>query len=508
MQERNNASSLTERTLAIVDIGSNSGRVVVLQRTPSGHIETLEDVRAPLRLVRALDQNGSFPPEVILHTLNIMRDFSAVAAAAGASRTIAVATAAVREAPNGAELVRQIEAVTGFQVEIIDAVQEARYAFAGAIHGLAAEEGLLVDLGGGSMQIVQFKNRELIASWTVPLGCLRLSGRFLASDPPTAQEQQALVRYVRQTLTEAGIPRLDADLALVGTGGTIRNLAKVDRRAHHYPIRRLHGYRLTRARLRTVTDRLVASDATARAGISGLNSDRTDSITGGALAALTLMDYAGTGDMLVAGQGLRDGVAMGPLATGFPAASAVRAASVAALTARFSTWHGDAARRRAAAALDMLDVVAPEVSQEQRELLSFAATMLDVGRSVDYYKRYEHAAEIALSTDLVGFSHRAIALMAAVIQRADSPKASLKPLRPLVVPEDETFVAQAAAILRLADEIGRRAEPSTYPTVEARRAEQGVEVRAAVADTWRLNLLAAQMADYLGPLQIVSSFEE
>ena len=78
----------------------------------------------------------------------------------------------------------------------------------------------------------------------------------------------------------------------------------------------------------------------------------------------------------------------------------------------------------------MLDVVAPEVSQEQRELLSFAATMLDVGRSVDYYKRYEHAAEIALSTDLVGFSHRAIALMAAVIQRADSPKASLKPLRP------------------------------------------------------------------------------
>ena len=76
------------------------------------------------------------------------------------------------------------------------------------------------------------------------------------------------------------------------------------------------------------------------------------------------------------------------------------------------------------------------------------------------------------------------------------------------MPEDEPFVAQAAAILRLADEIGRRAEPSTYPTVEARRAEQGVEVRAAVADTWRLNLLAAQMADYLGPLRIISSFEE
>ena len=127
-----------DRVVGVIDIGSNSGRVVVLEVGPEGHLEVLADSRAPLRLAHDLQEGSRLSDSTIDKTADAVSDFMAIARGAGATRTVAVATAAVREAPNGQDLLDRIRDRAGLEVRIITGEAEARFAFAGAVHGLAA----------------------------------------------------------------------------------------------------------------------------------------------------------------------------------------------------------------------------------------------------------------------------------------------------------------------------------------------------------------------------------
>src|SRR5258707_843238 len=125
----------------------------------------------------------------------------------------------------------------GIPVDIADGEEEARFGFLGAVHGLPVEHGIVLDVGGGSLQLVHFRDRRLKRSLSLKLGALRLNDRFLGSDPPTRGEMRSLKAYVYETMEKEGVGQLLADERMIGTGGTVRNLAKVDRRTRgDYPI--------------------------------------------------------------------------------------------------------------------------------------------------------------------------------------------------------------------------------------------------------------------------------
>ncbi|HXA29058.1 MAG TPA: Ppx/GppA phosphatase family protein [Candidatus Angelobacter sp.] len=445
--------------LAVIDIGSNSGRVIVVRLSNRGHLEILSDARTSLRLIRDLNGGGRLSSAAVDRTVAALHDFLAVADSAGARRVVAVATAAVREASNGDDFIGRVEAATGVDIRVIDGDEEAHYAFTGAVHGLPVEAGLLVDVGGGSLEISHFRNRRALRGWTLPLGALRVTDRFLSSDPPKPGELTRLRDHVVTTLRAAGLPQLRSDESVVGTGGTIRNIAKVHRAAQTYPIPRLHGYELSRRGVREVADRVVSTPLRRRAAISGLSADRADSIVGGVLVVQTVLDEMRAAAMTVSGQGLREGIAFEELSAALPSTGAVRQASLIALASRFTTWDSDRARRRARMAAQLLDLLCPGAGDEMQETLDHAATILDAGRSVDYYNRWEHAADIVLSADLRGFSHHRIALLAAVILRAGRDRVSLRPYSTLLDAVDPRDIDRVALVLVLADEVERRMSP-------------------------------------------------
>src|ERR1700681_34241 len=140
------------KSLGVIDIGSNSGRVMVARVVGAAHLDVLGDARSPLRLVRDVASGGRLSAETIDRTLRIVRGFVAVATSVGAERTVAVATAAVREASNGEELIERVRVELGIPVDIADGAEEARYGFYGAVHGLPVEHGIVLDVGGGSLQ--------------------------------------------------------------------------------------------------------------------------------------------------------------------------------------------------------------------------------------------------------------------------------------------------------------------------------------------------------------------
>ena len=470
--------------IAVIDIGSNSGRVVVVELTPEGHLAIVADARSPLRLARDVAQSGRLGTAAIERTIQALRDFQAVARGAGAERVAAVATAAVRTAEDRDDLVARIREETGLEVDVIDGVTEASYAFLGAVHGLPVEHGLLVDMGGGSMDLSRFRDRRLIRSWSLPLGALLLSDRFLISDPPENDEVDKLRVHVEKALGDAGVPALAEDEQLVGTGGTIRNLASIDERRHRYSIPHLHGYRLSRDRLDETVSLLVGRRRSKRRTTPGLNADRVDSILGGAIAVQELVAFSGGPDVTISGQGLREGVALSLLREPDAALVQMRTASVDALCARFSTWSRGRAVRRAGAVGTLLDALAPEATAEARALVGYAASILDLGRSIDYYERHRHAADVVLAADLAGFSHSDLAFVAEVLRHAGGERPS-KAFRPLLSKEQRAEISQAGVILALADEIERRTPPGLPVVVSCRIEAKEAVVASPVITAWR-----------------------
>ena len=245
-----------------------------------------------------------------------------------------------------------------------------------------------------------------------------------------------LREHVRQLLKEAGVRPLGKGDELVGTGGTMRNIAKIDRRSRDYPVPRLHGYVVTRARVGEVVEAVASRRLRKRGAIAGLNEDRGDSIVGGSLAIHTLMEALEAREVWVSGQGVRDGLAL-HLTTGqdvLPAPEVVRTASIQALTGRFDGWDEGRAERRMALATAFSARSSPRATLEMREVLQEAATVLDIGRSVGFFDRHEHVAEVVLATDLDGFSHRAIALLSAVTLAAGGEDMKPKSYAPLLGP--------------------------------------------------------------------------
>jgi exopolyphosphatase/guanosine-5'-triphosphate,3'-diphosphate pyrophosphatase len=474
------------QTLGVIDIGSNSGRVMVARVDGAAHLDVLGDARSPLRLVRDVTRDGLLKPETIERTLCIVRGFVAVAASAGAERTVAVATAAVREASNGEELIQRARSELGIPVEIADGEEEAQLGFLGAIHGLPVEHGIVLDVGGGSLQLVHFRDRQLKRWWSLRLGALRLNDRFLRSDPPTRGEMRNLKNHVYETMENAGVNPLLADERLIGTGGSVRNLAKVDRRTRgDYPISRLHGYTIDRRRLDDAGVLLASQVASDRGRVPGLNGDRSDSIVGGALVVQAVMDRLLAAEFTVAGYGLREGIALRSVTDEPVPVAQVQRASLLSLGGRFTTWDPVAAERRAAVLERLLAVLAPGLSSEALSAAVSAAQLLDIGASIDYYRRHAHSARIVADANLDGYAHRTLALIAATVLAVGEREATVKGFAPLLAAADQPLVEQIASAVGLADALVRYGSANVDDALPE-RSNGHVALDTSVVDAWPL----------------------
>jgi exopolyphosphatase/guanosine-5'-triphosphate,3'-diphosphate pyrophosphatase len=478
--------------MAVIDLGSNSGRVVVLDVDDHGSIEILADGRSPLRLARDVAPTGRLSSEAIDRAIAALRDFEAIASGNGAVRTLAVATEAIREAANGDELLTRIRAQTGIEVRVIGGAEEARLGFLGAVYSLPVEHGTVADIGGGSVELSRFRDRRLRQSFTFPVGALRMSDRYLVSDPPAPGELEALTSAVRKALQEQGVPALTGDERLIGTGGTIRNLAKLDRSGRPYPIPRLDGYVLGKRRVEELLELLSRRRLSRRQVMAGLNADRADSIVGGAVVAVATMETLGADEIIVSGRGLREGLAFDSIGAHLPSPQSVRRSSIAALASRFSSWDRGRAERRAAIAARLLLALEPAAGPSQEERLDHAATVLDVGRSIDFYRRHEHTADILVASDLAGFTHRKLAWLAAIVRQAGDEDMSVRLYRPLLGPDDAEPVARAGAILDIADEIEHRVAPGRRLPVSCEVRGREVHLAAPIFDVARRARLDAR----------------
>jgi exopolyphosphatase/guanosine-5'-triphosphate,3'-diphosphate pyrophosphatase len=301
---------------------------------------------------------------------------------------------------------------------------------------------------------------------------------------------------VLECLKEARIPRLRPDEMLVGTGGSCRNLAKVDRRPRVYPVTRLHGYRLSRNRVAELATLLAAKRESRRGRVPGLSRERGDSIAGGGVGMLALLDHLGADEILVAGQGVREGAAYSLMERGTSSAARGRERSLRALCERFATWGAGRAERR----VRLVETLATRVaipSAAVRQLLGPAAQLLDIGVSVDYFDRHEHAADIVLATDLEGFTHHQVALLSAIVRAACEDPEPFS-YGPLIAATEKADVKRAGVLVALADDIEERCVPGRRPDVHLRVSNGTLRVLVGGLLGWRPRALETRFARAFG----------
>ena len=450
---------------AIIDVGSGSARTVVMQLT-SGGVEILAQQRLALNLMSHVNRQGALDAEGVTSTLDAIEDFVQVCRGYGITTVHAVGTEALRKSHNAADITRMAHQRYGVDLRIISGYEEAGYCFIGAVQGLPVTRGLLADLGGGSMEVVGFADRRMKMRDTLPLGSLRIANTFRLTDRPTAEDMEAAFRYARQCLAMAKVPYLGPEDTLVGSGGSMRLLSKLDRQRRAYPIHTMHGYSLGEKGLSKLVDLLASCDLEERSLIPGMNPERTHSIVGGAVVAQALLQHTGVESIMLSGQGLREGLARQrePLPedgqVSLMSIASVRRNTLKDVMSRFASRFTRRGARRAALASRIAHTVWDGRRRRLTSSLECAALLLDVGSVVDFYNRLNRAASILAWTDLPGFSHRESAQIAAMLLLAEGRRLPKKYRKTRILSDkDRRRLGQAALVLTLADELERRLPP-------------------------------------------------
>ncbi len=442
---------------AVADIGSNSARLLVVRATEQGHLDVLADARVALRLMRDVDAAGRLSKAALNRTTQTLAAFATIARRHGARTVNVVATSAIRDASNREGFVADAQRRSGLAITVLSGEEEARLALVGAVSGLPVESGAVVDLGGGSMEVAAFSRRRFQAGITLPLGALRVSDVFLRHDPPRPDELAALRDHVRAALSAVDATDLANAESLVGTGGTIRALAKAARGRGPVAVNRLHGYQLRRRDVTTLIDKLVRLPATRRTSVAGISSTRAESVLGGALVIETLMELGGAEDILVSGYGVRQGVLIDQLDLPAARPRQVRDASVSAVLARLRGGNPGSQRRRLLVSA-LAAVLAPTLTGELLEMAGHAARLVDAGARLDHYGRWSESASLATTADLDGFTHAELATIAAILLCAGASAVPTQLRRESGVARPR--LEAAGTLLALADDIDHRLPPA------------------------------------------------
>jgi len=276
--------------LAAIDVGTNSIRLVVAQLESAGTYSNLDEEREMSRLGQGLTRTGRLAEGPMKSSLDAIGKMQAISAGFGVRELRGIATSAVREAANGASFCREAKRRFGVNIEVISAEEEARLAFRSATRQfeLNGHATSIVDIGGGSVEVVLAAGSAIDEIHSLPLGALRLTEQFCRTDPLRRRHWRQLKNRIDKViLRQIGKPPFRADV-MFGSGGTFSTLAEIAQCEREGKTETVHGYELTRAELDHLMDRLIAEPLEGRRRIPGLNPARADIIVAGAAVVARL----------------------------------------------------------------------------------------------------------------------------------------------------------------------------------------------------------------------------
>lgn len=299
----------TKMKTAIIDIGSNTVRLVIYDYDAREGLHELGNMKVVARLRTHILPTGEMTEEGITLLEHILHDFIEMIEDFGVTDVRAAATAAIRQATNRNEIIKRMSKKLGLKIDLLSEEQEAYYGFAGVAYSLATPSAVTIDIGGGSTEITLFKDKELMHSYSFPFGTVSLKQMFVKGEVLSTNEQQQLNDYVREQFAQIAWIK-DCNLPVIGIGGSARNIAQVHQQRQNYGLTGVHGYEMTAQDLRKLNDYLGNMTYDELKQLDGLSSDRADIIVPALSVFRILLNIVGTTRFQLTKKGLREGLVM------------------------------------------------------------------------------------------------------------------------------------------------------------------------------------------------------
>lgn len=450
----------TDQRIAAIDIGSNSIRQIVADVSPTGQIRVVDEMKAMPRLGEGLEATGALSRTAIEAGTAAVHRMVGLARTLSAERIEIVATSAVRDASNASDFTSQILADTGVPVRVLSGEEEALLCFRSALahFELGAGRSLVMDIGGGSLELVLAKDGLIERLASLPFGAVRMTERFLTPVVRTRGVRR-LRAHVREGLKRAMPVKDWRGAQVIGSGGTFTNLAGVVLNRANVTARSTHGTRITRVELEHVLDWLQRLSSEERAAVPGLNPARADIIVAGLSVAAEVLARFDPRDLLVSGYGIREGIllesARVQLQVADPGAARERSVRQFAERCHYEEPHAHQVRKLA---LQLFDALAShlQLGATDRQILSDAALLHDVGYHINYEKHHKHSFHLISHAELLGMTPSEQVAIAHVARyhRGAAPKRTHRAFAQL----DRTLrarIVKLSALLRFADGFDR-----------------------------------------------------
>ncbi len=466
---------MNQQIIAAIDIGTNSIHMVIVQIEPSlPSFTVIAKEKDTVRLGDRDSLTSNLTTAAIERSLKALKRCKELATSLGVSQIIAVATSATREAPNGEDFLRQIEAELDITVNLISGQEEARRIYLGVLSGMDFNEQphIIIDIGGGSTELILADIHEPRFLSSTKIGAVRLSKEFVTTDPISDSELKVLRAYVRGML-ERPVDEIWQNLQLneiprtIGTSGTIETIAEIHARDELGAVPDpLNGYEISYKDVEKIVKKLARMSYKQRLEVSGLADKRAEIIVPGAVILLEAMTMLKLNSITICERALREGMIVdwmlsrGLINSRLRYQNEVKKRNVLKIAKKYHT-ELDYSERVAMFALSIFDQLKGELhswNEAERELLWSAAILHNCGVYVNHSAHHKHSYYLIRNSELLGFTELELELIANIARyhRRSKPKKKHEAYQQLPHKQHQLIVRQLSAILRLAVALDRR----------------------------------------------------
>ncbi len=453
--------------IAAIDLGSNSFHVVLVETLRQGAFRVIGTDKEMVRLGARTLSRGKLPASAMARGLDALRKYKRLADSAGAEKILAVATSAIREATNGEDFLERAGQELGIWPRTIPGDEEARLIYLAVLHSIHLEgrRALVLDIGGGSVELAVGGGQGMEYGVCEKLGVLRTSEEFVKSDPLSSKDEARLVKHVERTLApHRARLRSSGFECAIGTSGTILAVGALAlKRAGEAVPEPLHHVTVSAEQIHAARKWLVASDLKTRLKTDGLDEARADIIVAGAVVIDTILQELGVRELILCQWALREGIILDYIhghrrslarAEAYPD---VRRRSVVSLAERCQ-WHEKHARKVAELSLALFDATAKQhgLGEGERAQLEYAALLHDIGHHIAYTNHHKHTYYLIKNGELRGFTPLEVEVIATIARYHRRGRPRRKHLEFGALPRAQRRTVEVlAGYLRLGDALDR-----------------------------------------------------
>ncbi len=478
MIQKKELSILQEKNILVasIDIGTNSTHLLIAEINLDLKTFSIKFTDKYTTRLGERDEEGNLTEESIQRVFKTLKRFKDYCESNGVNQIITAATSAVREAPNGREFLNRVQIDLGIQIELISGSEEARLIYLGVLSGMALEDQsyVIIDIGGGSTELILADNNDAIALTSSRVGAVRLKNDFIDRETINKERSDFLRTFIQGSL-EPSVGKIKRRLekekavSLIATSGTSISLGNLILSDLGQPKQKMHGYKFKKENLEIVLEKLIKMPISEIKNIPSLSERRAEIIIPGALILDTSMDMLNFNELTISERALREGLVVdwmlrkGIIKNEFSIQSNIRKTTIVHQARKFGV-DKERSEKITNIALQIYDqtknIFHSNNDSKAKELLWAACHLYNCGKYVNISSYHKHSWYLIKSCDLLGYSQSERNIIASVARyhRKTLPKKRHDSWQSLISKEEKTLVLEMSLILRLAASIDQRPE--------------------------------------------------